>query len=90
MYSRELEKVVLGLFPSQEGSMYPAISPLHKWPEGFNCVGGADTDPMFYLHKNPKYMVLRAISLSVHSSMTSKTLLSQGEKQQSYSQFCGY
>lgn len=56
--------------------MYPATSPLHKWPEGFNCVGGADTDPMFYLHKNPKYMVLRAISLSVHSSMTSKTLLS--------------
>ena len=76
MYSRDLEKVILGLFPSQEGSMYPATSPLHKWPEGFNCVGGADTDPMFYLHKNPKYMLLRAISLSVHSSMTSKTLLS--------------
>lgn len=66
---------VLGWSPSQEGSMYPTISPLRKWPEGFNCVGGADTDPVFYLHKNPKYMVLTAISLSVHSSMTSKTLL---------------
>lgn len=43
MQSKEAEKVELGLFSSQEGSVYPAISPLCKQPEGLGCAGGLMT-----------------------------------------------